>query len=136
MAISKKIKLDNGVSLSYHTIKSIEVTNNEIIVLVDSFMSKKYHDLAIKKSNLLREQEILNEKFNEIYLDEKAEKELNILANKINKLADEINKCEPYEDYVLIEEPIVIPFIEDFSINNIEKYLISLEQFKDAELVD
>ena len=54
MAISKKIKLDNGVSLSYHTIKSIEVTNNKIIVLVDSFMSKKYYDLAIKKSNLYR----------------------------------------------------------------------------------
>lgn len=136
MAISKKIKLDNGVGLSYHTIKSIEVTNNKIIVLVDSFMSKKYYDLAMKKSNLLKEQEILNEEFNKIYLNEKAEKELNILANKINKLADEINKYEPYENYVLIEEPIVIPFIEDFSINNIEKYLISLEQFKDAELVD
>ena len=47
MAISKKVKLDNGINLTYHTINTIFIRDNSIDIVLDSFMSKKYFDLCI-----------------------------------------------------------------------------------------
>lgn len=139
MAISKKVKLDNGINLTYHTINTIFIRDNSIDIILDSFMSKKYFDLATKRDKLLQEQKQYNTKFNELYLadlSEKEEKELDKLAKKINEIANKIDECNYYNDFVLARQNINVPFISDFSIKNIEEYLLTLDEFKDSEIIE
>ena len=139
MAISKKVKLDNGINLTYHTINTIFIRDNSIDIILDSFMSKKYFDLATKRNKLLQEQKQYNTKFNELYLadlSEKEEKELDKLAKKINEIANKIDECDYYNDFVLARQNISVPFISDFSIKNIEEYLLTLDEFKDSEIIE
>ena len=139
MAISKKVKLDNGINLTYHTINTIFIRDNSIDIILDSFMSKKYFDLATKRDKLLQEQKQYNTKFNELYLadlSEKEEKELDKLAKKINEIANKIDECDYYNDFVLARQNINVPFISDFSIKNIEEYLLTLDEFKDSEIIE
>ena len=139
MAISKKVKLDNGINLTYHTINTIFIRDNSIDIVLDSFMSKKYFDLATKRNKLLQEQKQYNTKFNELYLadlSEKEEKELDKLAKKINEIANKIDECDYYNDFVLAKQNINVPFMSDFSIKNIEEYLLTLDEFKDSEIIE
>lgn len=139
MAISKKVKLDNGINLTYHTINTIFIRDNSIDIVLDSFMSKKYFDLATKRDKLLQEQKQYNTKFNELYLadlSEKEEKELDKLAKKINEIANKIDECDYYNDFVLAKQNINVPFMSDFSIKNIEEYLLTLDEFKDSEIIE
>lgn len=139
MAISKKVKLDNGINLTYHTINTIFIRDNSIDIILDSFMSKKYFDLATKRNKLLQEQKQYNTKFNELYLadlSEKEEKELDKLAKKINEIANKIDECDYYNDFVLARQNINVPFMSDFSIKNIEEYLLTLDEFKDSEIIE
>lgn len=139
MAISKKVKLDNGINLTYHTINTIFIRDNSIDIILDSFMSKKYFDLATKRDKLLQEQKQYNTKFNELYLadlSEKEEKELDKLAKKINEIANKIDECDYYNDFVLARQNINVPFMSDFSIKNIEEYLLTLDEFKDSEIIE
>ena len=139
MAISKKVKLDNGINLTYHTINTIFIRDNSIDIILDSFMSKKYFDLATKRNKLLQEQKQYNTKFNELYLadlSEKEEKELDKLAKKINEIANKIDECNYYNDFVLARQNINVPFMSDFSIKNIEEYLLTLDEFKDSEIIE
>ena len=141
MALSKKIRLDNGLELNYHVIDIIETTSvNSIKVQLDSFISKEYYDKAIIKDLKLKEQKDLIVKFNELASKEELTKseqtKINRLQEKINKLADEIDNSNDYFNYVLIENIVELYDITGFSKQNIENELLKSDLFKNAEIVD
>lgn len=141
MALSKKIKLDNGIEINYHVVNIIETTSiNSVKVQLDAFMSKNYYEEALIKDIKIKEQDNLLIKFNELMSKENPTKteqnKINKLQEKINKLADEIDSCLNYDNYVLAENIIELYNIEDFSKQNIENELLKSDLFKDAKIVD
>lgn len=137
--LSLLVTLDNGIKLRCHTINITNIKyNKDIEVQVDSFVSKDFYLDALKKDNYKREQQIYINEFNilnnkAILTDDEKTKQTE-LFNKINELAKDIELSKNYSSYVLLSRTYIIPFIEDFSINSIEKELIKLDDFKKAEI--
>ena len=141
MALSKKIKLDNGIEVNYYVVNIIETINsNSVKVQLDGFGHKNFYNKAIEKIIKLKEQKDLIQQFNEIASKEKLLKtdqtKLDKLQTKINNLADKIDNLIDYENYILTKEIIILNNIYDFSKENIEKELLNTELFKGAEIVD
>ena len=140
MSLSKEIILANGVNLKYHVLANAEiVSNNKIRLAIHSFISKDYYELAIKKNNLIKEQEALTIEFNDLNEKEKLTKtqqtKIENLVSKINELADEINKCNNYIDYIILENFIEIPIKDSFNKEDLEKELLKTDLFKSARIV-
>jgi len=96
MALKKQIELDNGITVNYHRIVSInKITNNCNIVEISSYTSEKQ-----------REKEI------EYYKSEDEDKTMNVFIDTT---------------YVNME------YNENITIEEIYKYLKTLDKFKDAE---
>ena len=105
MEINKEINLGNKVKVNYTIIYSIEVVMNEYInIILHSFTSEDYYKKALEKKKLQKEQEILIQKINE-------------LANKIEKLHN-------YEDYIVGINNIKIPFVEDYNENYLKEEIL------------
>ena len=139
MALSKKITLSNGVELNYHKVANVEVDKEKIKVRIYSFISKDFYMKALDKKELqLKQNELINE-FDELNNKDKLtktqENKVNKLVDEINNLAEEISKAAEFETYVILENVIEIPFIEDFSLSNIEKELLKTDDFKSARIV-
>lgn len=144
MALSKYIKLSNGLELNYHVVDIVEGNDEETKVVVQSFGDKKYYKEAMKKDTLLKEQNTLIEEFSDIYnsIEDKEnmtklqQNKLNKLQNKINKLADDLSSCKDFSNYVLVETILTIDKLEDFSLSEIEKELLKTTMFENASSVD
>ena len=70
MALKKQIELENGVTVNYHRIVSInKITNNSIIVEVASYTSEAKRQEEIEKlgqpMNIFIETTYLNKEYNE-----------------------------------------------------------------------
>ena len=60
MAFIKQVKLPNGIQTNYHVITDIVVENNKnIIVTVSNFLDEDTYKMAIRKLNLVKEQQAL-----------------------------------------------------------------------------
>lgn len=139
MALSKKIKTANGVELNYHVINHIIVNKEAIYLEIDSFTDKTYYNKAIKKQELIDNQEELIKSFNELNekedLTNTEKNKLDKYATQINELANEITEAKDYNNYVLGRINIQLPYSNDFSIASLEKDLLNTEQFKLARIV-
>lgn len=139
MALSKKIKLPNGLELNYHVISIVESDLTDTRVKVDSFMSKDFYNKAIIKYNKEREQQDLIYQFDKLAsksdLTKEEQDNLSKIQTKINKLANDINSASDYGEYVLREIFISLRNIDDFSIDNIEDKLLKIDEFKSAKRV-
>lgn len=137
MALIKKIILPNGLEPSYHTISSISVNTDKIEIELHSFISKEYYDRAIAKEQRIKEQNDLILEFDELNNKERTkleDKKLDKISSKINELADEIDSLKNYEDFVVSISKLEIPYMENFSTNNLEKELLNIEEFKLAKI--
>ena len=70
MALSKKIELENGITVNYHRIVSInKITNSAIIIEVASYISKAKRLEEIEKQgqemNIFIDTTYLNKEYNE-----------------------------------------------------------------------
>lgn len=71
MALSKEIELENGITVNYHRIVSInKITNNSIIVEIASYISKEKRQEEIEKEgqemNIFIQTTHVNKDYNEI----------------------------------------------------------------------
>lgn len=140
MSLNKKILLDNGQEFNYFSIGILEVSQEKIKVVLNCFKTEKVFNSFKEKFNLLKEQKLLLEQFIPLSEKEKLTKKeqdtLNTLQKEINDLANKIDKIG--SDSKLISATIKeeIPYIEDFSIPNIEKELLNTETFKLAKIIE
>lgn len=128
MAFIKQVKLPNGIQTNYHVITDIAVENNKnIIVTVSNFLDEDTYKMAIRKLNLVKEQQALIDEFTSINSKSKKSKKDNTktteLFNKINKLANEIDSTTDFSQFILTTKTIELPYTEDFSIINLEKLI-------------
>ena len=83
--------------------------------------------MAIRKLNLVKEQQALIDEFTSINNKSKKSKKDNTktteLFNKINKLANEIDSTTDFSQFILTTKTIELPYTEDFSIINLEKLI-------------
>lgn len=140
MALSKAIRLENGATLNYHIVDTVETLSDKSArVLVHGFISKEFYNKAMQRTNLQDEQTKLVEKFTPLMDKEtptKAEiSKLDKLQTQINEIAEKINNSPVYEDCIVGEIIVELNDLEDFSKLTIEKALIQTEQFKLAKIV-
>lgn len=140
MSLNKKIVLDNGQEFNYFNIGILNVSQEKIEVVLDCFKTETNYKLFKEKNKLLNEQKELLKRFDSLYRKEKQTKKeketLDELQNQINNLADKINELGDTSNLVsaIIKEEI--PYIEDFSIINVEKELLKTENFKLAKIIE
>ena len=131
MSIVKKQDFANGITVNYHVISKLEITNEQITVYLDSFVDSEHFNLAIKRNNLLNEQKELENQYDSLINLENPTKtqqnKLTKVVDKLNTLADEIANCKDYSNYIANTAYVSIPFIDNFSVSNIEKELKKLD---------
>lgn len=140
MSLNKKIVLNNGLEYNYFNIGILNVSQERIEVVLDCFKSENNYRLFKKKNELLRQQKELLKEFSPLTEKEKPTKKeqekLDELQNKINSLADAINELGDTNNLVSATIKEEIPYIEDFSVPNIEKELLNTENFKLAKIIE
>ena len=140
MSLNKKIVLNNGLEYNYFSIGILEVSQEKIVVTLDCFKSENNFIKFKKKNELLRQQKELLKEFGPLSekesLTKKEQEKLDELQNKINGLADAINKLGDTNNLVSATIKEEIPYIEDFSVPNIEKELLNTENFKLAKIIE
>lgn len=107
MALQKEIELDNGVTLNYHRVVSVNsITNISTTIEIASYVNeakrleeKAYQELQMKEDRTLEEEEELEKGIN-VYID---------------------------TDY------IQIPYDKDMNVDNAYKYLVTLDKYKGAK---
>lgn len=139
MALKLKIKVPNGIELNYHIISNISIDKDKIKIKLDSFLSDKYYKTAIIKKNLIKSQNSLIEELNTLSNNDIAskdkDKKIEKLKTKINDLYNQIKEAKDYDNYVLGNINIEIPYIENISIEAIEQELLNTKQFKLAQII-
>lgn len=140
MSLNKKIVLNNGLEYNYFNIGILNISQEKIEVVFDCFKSEDNFNKFKMKNELLRQQKELLKEFSPLAEKEKPTKKeqekLDELQNKINGLADEINKLGDTNNLVSATMKEEIPYIEDFSVPNIEKELLNTENFKLAKIIE
>lgn len=140
MSLNKKIVLNNGLEYNYFSIGILEVSQEKIIVTLDCFKSENNFIKFKKKNELLRQQKELLKEFGPLSekesLTKKEQEKLDELQNNINNLADKINELGDINNLVSATIKEEIPYIEDFSVPNIEKELLKTENFKLAKIIE
>ena len=107
MALQKEIILENGVTLNYHRVVSVNsITNISTTIEIASYVSeakrleeKTYQELQMKEDRTLEEEEQLEQGIN-VYID---------------------------TDY------IQIPYDKDINVDNAYQYLKALDKYKGAK---
>ena len=107
MALQKEIELDNGVTLNYHRVVSVNsITNISTTIEIASYVSeakrleeKTYQELQMKEDRTLEEEEQLEKGIN-VYID---------------------------TDY------IQIPYDKDINVDNAYEYLLKMDKYKNAK---
>ena len=139
MALKLKIKVPNGIELNYHIISNINIDKDKIKIKLDSFSSDKYYKTAIIKKNLIKSQNSLIEELNTLsnndIVSKDKDKKIEKLKTKINDLYNQIKEAKDYDNYVLGNINIEIPYIENISIETIEQELLNTKQFKLAQII-
>lgn len=139
MALKLKIKVPNGIELNYHIISNISIDKDKIKIKLDSFLSDKYYKTAIIKKNLIKSQNSLIEELNTLsnndIVSKDKDKKIEKLKTKINDLYNQIKEAKDYDNYVLGNINIEIPYIENISIEAIEQELLNTKQFKLAQII-
>lgn len=139
MALKLKIKVPNGIELNYHIISNINIDKDKIKIKLDSFLSDKYYKTAIIKKNLIKSQNSLIEELNTLsnndIVSKDKDKKIEKLKTKINDLYNQIKEAKDYDNYVLGNINIEIPYIENISIEAIEQELLNTKQFKLAQII-
>ena len=139
MALKLKIKVPNGIELNYHIISNISIDKDKIKIKLDSFLSDKYYKTAIIKKNLIKSQNSLIEELNTLsnndIVSKDKDKKNEKLKTKINDLYNQIKEAKDYDNYVLGNINIEIPYIENISIEAIEQELLNTQQFKLAQII-
>lgn len=139
MALKLKIKVPNGIELNYHIISNISIDKDKIKIKLDSFLSDKYYKTAIIKKNLIKSQNSLIEELNTLsnndIVSRDKDKKIEKLKTKINDLYNQIKEAKDYDNYVLGNINIEIPYIENISIEAIEQELLNTKQFKLAQII-
>lgn len=140
MSLNKKIVLNNGLEYNYFSIGILEVSQEKIVVTLDCFKSENNFIKFKKKNELLRQQRELLKEFGPLSekesLTKKEQEKLDELQNNINNLADKINELGDINNLVSATIKEEIPYIEDFSVPNIEKELLKTENFKLAKIIE
>lgn len=140
MSLNKKIVLNNGLEYNYFSIGILEVSQEKIVVTLDCFKSENNFIKFKKKNELLRQQKELLKEFSPLSekesLTKKEQEKLDELQNNINNLADKINELGDINNLVSATIKEEIPYIEDFSVPNIEKELLKTENFKLAKIIE
>lgn len=140
MSLNKKIVLDNGLEYNYFNIGILNVSQEKIEVILDCFKTEDNYKKFKEKNKLLNEQNKLLKEFNPLSEKEKLTKEdtdkLNELQNQINNLADKIEGLGDTTNLVSATIKEEIPYIEDFSVLNVEKELLKTENFKLAKIIE
>lgn len=140
MSLNKKIVLNNGLEYNYFSIGILEVSQEKIVVTLDCFKSENNFIKFKKKNELLRQQKELLKEFGPLSekesLTKKEQEKLDELQNNINNLADKINELGDINNLVSATIKEEIPYIEDFSVPNIEKELLKTENFKLAKIIE
>lgn len=139
MALSKKIVLSNGVELNYFKINNIEVSLDNIKIHLDAFINKEVYNLSSKKKDMIEDQSKLVEEFKKLdekeKLTKKQEERKTELFNKVNDLADIIDKEKDYDKYVIVNTEYILPYIDDFSEVSLEKELLKTPRFASAKII-
>jgi hypothetical protein len=140
MALSKRITLENGIETGYHIVYALETIDKSAIrVLLYSFKNKSIYETAMNKNKYTNEQTTLIDELEELNYKEELtkseENKLKKLHEQINNLADKINECKEFREYILAEQVIVLSYSEDLSLDYIENELIKLDKFKSAKIV-
>ena len=140
MSLNKKLIVDNGQEYNYFNIGIINVSQEKIEVIFDCFKSEENFKKFKEKNRLLKEQNKLLKEFSPLSEKEKLTKKdkekLDELQNQINDLANKINELGDTTNLVSATLKEEIPYIENFSILNIEKELIKTEKFKLAKIIE
>lgn len=140
MSLNKKIVLNNGLEYNYFNIGILNVSQERIEVVLDCFKSENNYRLFKKKNELLSKQQELLKEFNPLSEKEKLTKKdkekLDSLQEQINSIADKINELGDTSNLVSATIKEEIPFIEDFSVSNVEKELLKTETFKLAKIIE
>ena len=140
MSLNKKIVLDNGQEFNYFNIGILNISQEQIEVVLDCFKTENNLKLFKEKNYLINKQKELLKEFNDLSEKEKQTKKdkekLDELQNQINNLAEEINKLGNTDNLIsgIIKEKI--PYIENFSIANIEEELLKTENFESAKIIE
>lgn len=140
MSLNKKIVLDNGQEYNYFNLGILNVSQEKIEVIFDCFKSEDNYKKFKEKNKLLLEQQKLLKEFNPLSEKEKLTKkdkeQLDSLQKQINDLAEKINELGDTTNLVSATIKEEIPYIEDFSVLNIEKELLKTETFKLAKIIE
>ena len=140
MSLNKNIVLDNGQEYNYFNLGILNISQEKIEVVLDCFKSENNFKLFKEKNKLLLEQKELLKEFNPLSEKEKLTKKnkerLDELQKQINDLAKKIDDLVDTNNLVSATIKEEIPFIEDFSVLNIEKELLKTETFKLAKIIE
>jgi hypothetical protein len=91
MALQKEIILENGITVKYHRITSLnKITNNTTIIEVSSYTSKEKRQEEVNYYNNTEENKSMN-----VYID----------TNYINVDYDESKQIEDYYEYLKTIDP-------------------------------
>lgn len=110
MALQKTIELDNGVSLNYHRVTSLnKITNISNTIEINSYTNEKQREKEKKYQELQKKQ-----------------------ANGEELTEDEKNQLEQGINVYIHTEYINLPYDENMNIKNSYEYLKTLEEFKES----
>lgn len=125
MALQKDIKMENGVTLSYHRVTSVDnITNISSIIQLASYIDsvereKEAHYVSVQNKNKELELKRAN---NELITDDE------LLTDDEKKLlfVDGINVLKETKFYKL-------PYDKNLNVDSAYEYLKTLDEFKDAK---
>ena len=125
MALQKDIKMENGVTLSYYRVTSVDnITNISSIIQLASYIDsvereKEAHYVAVQNKNKELELKRAN---NELITDDE------LLTDDEKKLlfVDGINVLKETKFYKL-------PYDKNLNVDGAYEYLKTLDEFKDAK---
>ena len=139
LRINTEIILDNGIVVNWLLLTLISIRKSEIELTFDTFTSKDLFIKSIKRKTKTKENLELVERFREM-VDNKTftdKEELNKLQEKINKLSDEVDNLPDYDEVVISNFSVTIPYshrekiTKDFIVKKLkEKNLFKIEKYE------
>ena len=130
LRINTEIILDNGIVINWLLLNLVSIRKSELELTFDTFTSKDLLIKSVERKIKIKENLELAEKFKEM-VDNKTftdKDELNELQSKINKLSDEVDNLPDYNEVVISNFSVTIPYshkekiTKDFIIEQLKKY--------------
>lgn len=135
MALNKRIKLENGIQMTYHRIDDMKINHKdkELTVTIASYVDKKYRDIEVNNNYKKQKYEDLIK----LIIQENSKTQEDIDADKIIKWSDEANSLVgDFKDEINLNAgkiEIKLENVEDFSLKNIYNLLKQQELFVDSK---